>query len=127
MKKLLSLHANTYATIALILALPMGIILPAVALNIESIELVLKKVLTWDGDHPNVLGIILIYGGFLALPFSLFSSLWPMLRKDTDGKRHFYVLHAAIAIAVAILIAYTWGALAEEVYRCEVLQIPNCD
>ena len=52
---------------------------------------------------------------------------WPMLRRDINGDRHFYALNLAVVAVALMLITLTWGALAEEIYRCDIQGIPNCD
>ncbi len=115
------------AIIGFLLSLPIAVLLSSIVFRITVIESFLKMILTNDGDRPNGLGFAFMIGGLVALPFALAISLWPMLRKDKKGKRHFYLVNALVAVLVLILMIPTWGALAEEVYRCDVLQVPNCD
>jgi hypothetical protein len=115
------------ALIGALLALPMGILIPAVAFELWPIESALKAMLTIDGSQPNALGSVVIFGGLLALPVALAVSVWPMARKGADGRRRLYVVNLALAAVIVALMAPTWGGLAEEVYRCDILQIPNCD
>ena len=115
------------ALTGLILILPIGILLPTIFLEIESIEIVLKSVLTSDGNQPNTFGFAYMLLGMLALPVALSISVWSTLRKTGDGKRHVYAVNLVVAGIAAALMVPTWGALAEEIYRCDVLRIPNCD
>jgi hypothetical protein len=121
------LSPNGAAVLALLLAAPIALLAIGIVFDIRSIESALKSVLTSDGETPNVLGRIYMIAGLLALPVALLVSVWPMLRKGVDGKRRFYVLNAAAAVLVIALMTPTWGGLAKDIYRCDILQIPNCD
>ena len=115
------------ACISFLLALPMGILLSAIVFEIQPIEMFLKSILTNDGSQPNTFGFGVMIGSLLFLPVALAVSLWPMLLKRADGKRRYYMINLVVAAAVLALMVPTWGALAEEIYRCDVLHIPNCD
>jgi hypothetical protein len=117
---------NRSALIAFLLTLPIGILLSAILFKISAFETFLKSFLTNDGSTPNIFGFIYMIGGLLALPAGLVITLLPML-KPKKGKRRFYILNAAVAILIVILMIPTWGELAGEIYRCDVLHIPNCD
>lgn len=65
--------------------------------------------------------------GLLALPVAFVVCLSPVLRKGADGKRHLYIVNLILVAIILVLMVPTWGGLAEEVYRCDILQIPNCD
>lgn len=116
-----------FALVALLLAFPIGLIFSAIVFEWQMVESALKSLLTNDGDQPNMVGRIIMLSGLLALPVALGVGLWPMVRKAQDGKRHFYIANAMVTMLVAALMVPTWGELAQEVYRCDVLQIPNCD
>ena len=63
----------------------------------------------------------------LLLPFGAFIAARPMFQKEAGGKRKFYPVNIIIAaILVTGFIALTVG-LGSDIYRCDVLQIPNCD
>lgn len=67
-----------------------------------------------------ITAILLILAGALV-------AFLPMAQRGPDGRRKFYLVNGivgALLIAVFVLIAV---ALGEEIYRCDVLQIPNCD
>ena len=111
----------------LAMAVPIGLLLLVVALQIEPLGALLRSVLTDDGVQPNALGRVYMLGGLLLLPVALVVSAWPMVRRGADGRRHVYAANLAVVGVVAILVVLTWGALAEEVVRCDVMGIPNCD
>jgi Na+/melibiose symporter-like transporter len=127
MNTLSRISPTVSAVIAFLLTLPIGVIFSAIVFELRPIETALKAVLTNDGNQPNTLGYSIMIGGLIALPFALFFAVYPMFMKDDLGKRHFYLLNAVITAIVLVLMFYTWGALAEEIYRCDILGIPNCD
>lgn len=111
----------------LALAVPIGLLLLVVALQIEPLGALLRSILTDDGVQPNALGRVYMLGGLLLLPLALGVAAWPMIRRGADGRRHVHAANLAVVAVVAVLVVLTWGAFAEEVVRCDVLVIPNCD
>jgi len=122
-----ALSPNGAAALALLLAAPIALLVAGIVFDLRWVESALKSVLTSDGDAPNLFGRIYMIAGLLALPAALLISVWPMLRKDVDGKRRFYVLNAVTAAFVIALMTPTWGGLAKDIYRCNILQVPYCD
>ncbi len=79
------------------------------------------------GVHTSPLEYILLPIVLLLLPVGAFIAIRPMLRKEADAKRKFYPVNgilAALLLVVFVLISVAFGS---EIYRCEILQIPNCD
>src|SRR5687768_8415541 len=111
------------ALIGFLLALPMGLLVPAVVFQIEPIEVVLRTILTNDGSQPHAAGFTVMIVGLLALPVALAVSVWPIARKGADGRRRLYIVNLALAAVIVALMAPTWGGLAEEVYRCDILKV----
>ncbi len=54
-------------------------------------------------------------------------TLSPLFRKDASGGRRLFVLNAVIGIGLLVFFVVVGYALGEEIYRCDILQIPNCD
>ncbi len=115
------------ALIAFLCALPIGVMLLSILLKITAIETAFKSVMTTDGTVPNTAGFVYMFIGLAALPVGLIISLWPMIRKDALGIRHIYIVNLILAVLLIALIIPTLGELAVEIYRCDVLGIPNCD
>lgn len=109
------------------MAVPIGLLLAAVVLDLGPIETLLRSTLTNDGDQPNAFGRAYMLGGLLLLPIAFGAAAWPMFRRGADGRRHVFAVNLAVMAVVAVLVAATWGALVEEVVRCDVMGIPNCD
>ena len=51
----------------------------------------------------------------------------PIFRRSPDGRRHFHPLNAVISAALGIFFMALVVGLGSDIYRCDVLQIPNCD
>lgn len=114
---------HRFALVALILTLPIALMLSSIVFGITFIEAALKSVLmNLETDQPNVLGRIFMLGALLALPVSLVVTIWPMIK----ARKMFTANLLVLALVVALMIP-TWGALSLEIYRCDILQIPNCD
>jgi len=79
------------------------------------------------GIHTSPLEYVLLPIVLFLLPVGAFIAIRPMLRKEANENRKFYLVNGTLAtllLAVFILISFAWGS---EIYRCDVLQIPNCD
>lgn len=63
----------------------------------------------------------------LFFPVGAFISLSPMIHKSEKGKRKFYLFNSLIAVLIMIFFTVVFVALGEELYRCDILKIPNCD
>lgn len=103
-------------------------IVPLIALN----QIVGDKIepffsLIRPGTHTSPLEYVLLPVVLLLLPVGAFIALSPMLQKKDDGRRKLYLVNgtlAALLLAVFVVISVAFGS---EIYRCEILQIPNCD
>lgn len=51
----------------------------------------------------------------------------PMFQKNKQGKYTFYFLNAGIAVVMILIFLLLASTLTTEIYRCEVLRVPNCD
>jgi hypothetical protein len=76
-------------------------------------------------DHP--VGHISLIAVLLLFPLGAMISIGPMLRKTADGGRGFYPANAILALSLLVFFMLVSGALLEEIYRCNILGIPNCD
>lgn len=103
-------------------------IVPLIALN----QIVGDKIepffsLIRPGIHTSPLEYVLLPVVLLLLPVGAFIAVRPIFRKETGGNRKLYLVNcipAALLLLVFVLISVAWGS---EIYRCEILQIPNCD
>lgn len=77
--------------------------------------------------HTGRFEYVLLALVLLLIPIGGFIAARPMFQKGADGERKFYLLNiilAAILITGGIAL---FVGLGSEIYRCDVLHIPNCD
>lgn len=119
-KKSISPNPNKAALIGFLFALPFVITNFIVALRIEPFYLFLGSfsVIRNSPIFPLLLLLLFPVGAFVAMRPSL---------KKVDGKRKFYLTNSIVAIVLIVVFILLFTALEEELYRCNVLQIPNCD
>ncbi len=115
------LHPTQVALTGLLFALPFILANFVVALRLQPLYTWLGSVETLQ--QTPVLPLLLL----LLFPVGAFVAARPLLEKDSKGKRQFYILNAALATTLIVLFVVMFSALGEEIYRCEVLHIPNCD
>ena len=115
------------ALTGLALVVPIGLLLVAVVSELEPLGAFLRSLLTIDGIQPSTLGRAYMLGSLLLLPVALIVAAWPIVRRQADGRRHLHPLNLVVVGVVLLLVAVTWGELAVEVVRCDLLGIPNCD
>lgn len=121
------LTPNKAAIYGLLLILPIGALILGIVLGIKEIESFFKFYLTDDGNIPNRLGYAYMLAGLFALPAGFLISVWPMLKKHKGGRRRIYMLNLIVAALGLILIIPLTAGFLEEIYRCDILGIPNCD
>lgn len=63
----------------------------------------------------------------LFFPVGAFVAIRPMLKKRTGEKTSMYIANITIASIIMIIFLVLFVAFGEELYRCDVLRIPNCD
>ena len=113
-------HASALAGLAL--TLPMALLFAAAYLGLGPVGAWLRAVLTVDGIQPSPVGHVYMLGGLVLLIPAFAIAAWPIVRR-----REVRAANVAALAVIGVLIFATWGGLAEEVVRCEVLGIPNCD
>lgn len=125
--RLARIAPRSAAIAGFVMALPIGLLLLVAAFQLEPLGTWLRSVLTVDGIQPSALGRVYMVGSLLLLPIAVVVAALPTLRRALGGRRHIYAVNVAVVAFVTLLIVLTWGALAEEVVRCDVMGIPNCD
>jgi hypothetical protein len=108
---------QTFDDLGLLLLLPIGILLPSIWLDVA----IVRDLVTVSGDRPNVFGLTLIVGVLLLLPGAFVVALLPMTW------RRLHAVNLLVCAVIAIPMATTLYGIGEEIYRCEVRGIPNCD
>jgi len=114
---------HRFALLGLLLFLPIGLVFPSIWLDV----VVVRDLLTIDGQRPNILGWTVIVGGLLLLPVAFVVTLLPMMRKGPNRKRRMYAVNLLVCAVISIPMATMLYGIGEETYRCEIRAIPNCD
>ena len=120
--KNISANPRLAALVGFLFVLPFLIMNTIVGSQIEPFYSLLRP----QGPQP-VGEYALLFTSLLVLPFiGAFIAARPMLQKE-DGKRKFYLLNSII-VAILLIFSITLSiGLGTEIYRCDVLHIPNCD
>jgi hypothetical protein len=107
--------SNRTAGIGVLLALPFLIANAVVALRIEPFYSVLGTFGFWSTPWTVGFLLILILAGALI-------ALRPVVRD-----RKFHSVNTLVALVLVVSFMILSSAIGEEVYRCDVLKIENCD
>jgi hypothetical protein len=78
------------------------------------------------GPHTSAFEYVLLAVVLACLPVGAFVAAQPMLKRGADGKR-VHLANAAVALVMLALFVILSFGLGSDIYRCDVLQIPNCD
>jgi len=120
--KTISLNPKSAALIGFMLALPFVLLNAIVGSKIEPFYSLIRP-----DTHTSPFEYVLLVVVLLLLPVGAFIAVRPMFQKGTDGKRKFYLVNILLAaILVTGFVALSIG-LGSDIYRCDVLLIPNCD
>lgn len=111
-----------FALIGFIFALPFIIMNLVVSLRLEPIYSFLGSIGVISASPVPLVPILVLLGLIGAV-----IAAWPMFCKQGNGRRVFYPLNALIALILLAGFVLVGTVLGEEIYRCEILQIPNCD
>ncbi len=79
------------------------------------------------GLHTSPLEVVLLAAAILLIPIGGLMALRPVGQMGADGKRTLYLLNGLLGAALLGVFVLLVVVLGMEIYRCEVLQIPNCD
>jgi hypothetical protein len=120
--KTIETNPKSAALVGSLLLLPFAILNVIVAKRVEPFFSLIRP-----GIHTSPFEYVLLLVVLLLLPIGAFIALRPLLRKGTDGKRRFYFVNGATAVILLIVFAVLSTALGSEIYRCDILKLPNCD
>ena len=79
------------------------------------------------GLHTSTREYVLLFIFLLLMPVGAFIAIRPMFLKGAQGRRRFYLVNAILATILLVVFVVVSGGLGSDIYRCDVLQIPNCD
>lgn len=126
MKNMIVLNPKSAALIAFLFTLPFMVLNTIAGNHIEPFYTIFM-VNTGGGfwDHP--IGHISLIIALLLLPAGAVISIRPMLQRQADGTRRFLFINTLLAVILLTFFFLVSNALISEIYRCNVLDIPNCD
>ena len=79
------------------------------------------------GLHTSPREYVLLFIVVMLIPVGAFLAARPMLNRDSNGPRRFYPLNAVLAALLCVMFVMVAVGLGSDIYRCDVLGIPNCD
>jgi len=121
MKSIIS-NPKSAALVGFLLALPFLLLNTIVGSRMEPFYSLIRPDI-----HTSPFEYVLLAVVLLLLPLGAFIAARPIFQKGADGKRKFYLVNIILAsILVTGFVALSVG-LGSDIYRCDVLQIPNCD
>ena len=97
----------------------LGLALPFVVLN--------AIVVTRLEPVYSMIPAVLLYTSVLLIGLGAVVTAWPTLWRGPDGRRRIYVVNALLAVVLSAVFVLLVVGLGEEIYRCDILDIPNCD
>jgi hypothetical protein len=117
-----STNPNAAALTGALLLVPFVVLNTIVANRIEPFVSLIRP-----GIHTSALEYVLLFTVLLLMPVGALIALRPMLERRTDGRRRRYLGNGLVAAVMLIAFLLLSVGLGVEIYRCDVLQIPNCD
>jgi len=122
MKNILISNPKSAALVGFLFAMPFLILNAIVGNKIEPFISLIRP-----DTHTSPFEYVLLAVVLFLLPTGAFIAVRPMFQKGVEGKRKFYLVNTIIAaILVTGFVALSIG-LGSDIYRCDVLHIPNCD
>jgi hypothetical protein len=79
------------------------------------------------GIHTSPREYVLLFSVVLLIAVGAFLAARPLLQKGTDGKRRFHAVNAIVATLLCMAFVAVSVGLGSDIYRCDILRIPNCD
>lgn len=121
MKNIIS-NPKPAALVGFLLALPFLLLNTIVGSRIEPFYSLIRP-----DVHTGPFEYVLLAVVLLMLPLGAFIAARPIFQKGADGKRKFYLVNIILAAILATGFVALSVGLGSDIYRCDVLQIPNCD
>ena len=115
-------NPKSAALLGFLLILPFLTLNMVVANRIEPLFSLIRP-----GIHTSAFEYVLLAIVLFLIPVGAFIAIRPMLEKGSDGKRKFYLANGVLAAILLLVFVLLSVGLGSDIYRCDVLQIPNCD
>jgi hypothetical protein len=78
-------------------------------------------------ERTSYLEYLLLLVSLALIPFGGAVAVRPLLQQRAEGKKKFYIINLLVAAALFLFFIIVTENLGTEIYRCDILQIPNCD
>lgn len=122
--KYVATHPRRAAFVGLLFVVPFFTVNTIVGARIEPFYSLLRPA----GFHTGPSEYILLFVLLLLLPLAgAFIAARPMFGKKPEGEKRFYLLNIIVAVVLLTGSITLSIGLGTEVYRCDVLKVPNCD
>ena len=123
--KALIANPKSAVLFSLLLTLPL-ILLNTIAINRIEPFFTIFQINTGGNFRDHPIGHSAALLALLLLPCGALISVRPLLQPG-GGKRTFYLVNIFLSVLLVAVFVLIVGALLEEIYRCNLLRIPNCD
>lgn len=120
-------NPNRAALIGLLFFAPFFVLNLLVGQDNAAIDTFFRSVFSLPGIRTNPLGHLVFAVCVLLIPIGSVIALRPVFQRRAGGTRRVYVLNLLLGGLTLLFFIVLAGALISEVYRCDVLLIPNCD
>lgn len=118
---------NRAALTSVLLFLPFFVLNLLVGRDIALIDTLFRSVFSLDGFRTNPLGHIVFLAVILMIPVGSVIALRSAVQQRPGETRKVYVVNLILGAVTLLFFVVLASALIMEVYRCDVLLIPNCD
>lgn len=124
--KTLSGRPGLAAFIAVLCALPFAALNVVIAERIEPFHswIAARALNDAAGFGPGFFVLLFV---LLPIPAGALVALQPVLRRGPDGRRRWPAINLGLAALMLGAFGLIAAGLGEEIYRCEIQRIPNCD
>jgi len=104
------------------LGVPFFVVNAIVGNRIEPFFLLIRP-----GLHTSAFEYLLLAVLLLCLPAGAFITLRPVLVRGQERRPAIHLLNGVLATVMLVFFIVLCLGLGADIYRCDVLQIPNCD
>jgi succinate dehydrogenase hydrophobic anchor subunit len=127
MKSAKLMNPNIAALVAVLMFVPLFVLNYLAAGDNPGFDHFFRDIFSLGSFRTNPLGSLVMLIALVLLPVGAWLALRPTLQKGADGKRRFYVLNVVLGILILAFFVLFVVGVGQDVYRCDVLLIPNCD
>jgi hypothetical protein len=115
--KTLTIEPRSAAVVGLLLTVPLALLNAIIGDRVEPFFSLIRP-----GLHTSPGEYVLLVAVLLLLPMGAVIAIRPMLET-----RRLYLVNAAVAALLLVAFVAVSIGLGSDIYRCDVLRIPNCD